>query len=64
MVEGGRIERSISTGERGAFACMLGGEDHQTLFICTNTGSGPAMAAKTDGRIEVVRRDVPGTGLS
>ncbi|MDQ3811046.1 MAG: SMP-30/gluconolactonase/LRE family protein [Chloroflexota bacterium] len=63
VFDGGRIERTISTGERGAFACMLGGDDRQTLFICTNTGSGPAMAERTDGRIETVRVDVPGAGL-
>jgi sugar lactone lactonase YvrE len=63
VVDGGRIERAISTGDRGAFACMLGGADRRTLFICTNTGSGPAMAGKTDGRIETARVDVPGAGL-
>ena len=30
--------------------------------ILTNTGSGPAMGAKTDGRIETIRVDVPGAG--
>lgn len=63
VFEGGRIERSISTGERGAFACMLGGDDRRTLFICTNSGSGPAMAEKKEGRIEIVRVEVPGAGL-
>ena len=63
VFEGGRIERTISTGDRGAFACMLGGEDRRTLFICTNTGSGPAMGSKTDGRIDVIRVEVPGAGL-
>ena len=46
-----------------AFACMLGGADRRTLFVCTCTGSGPAMADKRDGRIETVRVDVPGAGL-
>lgn len=63
VFEGGRIERSISTGERGAFACMLGGEDRRALFICTCTGSGPAIAERKAGKIEVVRVDVPGAGL-
>jgi sugar lactone lactonase YvrE len=61
--EGGRIERTISTGAQGAYACMLGGEDRRTLFICTCSGSGPAMASKREGRIELVRVDVPGAGL-
>jgi sugar lactone lactonase YvrE len=63
MLDGGRIDRAISTGERGAYACMLGGADRCTLFICTNTGSGPAMADKRDGRIDCLRVDVPGAGF-
>jgi sugar lactone lactonase YvrE len=62
VLEGGRIERTISMGDRHAYACMLGGDDRRTLFLCTNTGSGPAMADKRDGRIERVRVDVPGVG--
>jgi sugar lactone lactonase YvrE len=58
----GRIDRTVSTGERFAFACMLGGPDRRTLFVCTNTGSGPAMAEKTDGRIEAIRVQTPGAG--
>jgi sugar lactone lactonase YvrE len=61
--EGGTIDGTVSTGTRYAFACMLGGADRQTLFACTSTGSGPAMADKRDGAIETVRVDVPGAGL-
>jgi len=63
MFEGGRVAERISAGERSVFASMLGGPDRRTLFLCTCTGSGPAMAAKTDGRIEIVRVAVPGAGL-
>ena len=42
---------------------MLGGADRRTLYVCTCTGSGPAVAGKRDGRIESVRVDVPGAGL-
>jgi sugar lactone lactonase YvrE len=63
VFDGGRIERTISTGDRGAFACMLGGADRRTLYICTCTASGPAVADKTDGRIEATRVEQPGTGL-
>jgi len=59
----GRVVRTIATGERGPYACMLGGNDRRTLFVCTNTGSGPAMGQKRDGRIEFMRVDVPGAGL-
>jgi sugar lactone lactonase YvrE len=59
----GTLDRTLTTGQNGAFACMLGGPDRRTLFVLTNTGSGPAMAEKTDGRIETYRVDVPGAGL-
>jgi hypothetical protein len=42
---------------------MLGGPDRRTRFILTNTGSGPTMASKADGRIETLRVEVPGAGL-
>jgi sugar lactone lactonase YvrE len=59
----GRVLHTVATGQNGAFACMLGGPDRRTLFVLTNTGSGPAMAAKRDGRIETYRVDVAGAGL-
>jgi sugar lactone lactonase YvrE len=59
----GRTDRTLVTGQRGAYACMLGGPERLTLFVLTNTGSGPAMADKTDGRVEMYRVDVPGAGL-
>jgi sugar lactone lactonase YvrE len=63
VLEGGRIAQTISTGKQGTYACMLGGDDRRTLFLCTSSGSGPAMAEKRDGKIETVRVDVPGAGL-
>jgi sugar lactone lactonase YvrE len=60
--EGGEITRRISTGDRGAFACALGGEDRRTLFVCTATATGPAAAEARSGRIERIRVDVPGAG--
>ena len=59
----GQIERRIDTNGRGSYACMLGGSDGRTLFICTNTGSGPAAAQARAGRIESIAVDVPGAGL-
>ena len=61
--EGGKIDGNVSTGSRYAFACMLGGTDRRTLFVCTSAGSGPGMADKRDGAIETVRVSVPGAGL-
>jgi sugar lactone lactonase YvrE len=60
----GRIAQTVALDpDRCSYACMLGGPDRRTLFVITNTGSGPKMAEKSDGRIEIVRVDVPGAGL-
>ncbi|PPR61152.1 MAG: hypothetical protein CFH10_01260 [Alphaproteobacteria bacterium MarineAlpha4_Bin2] len=61
--EGGEVTHRISTGNLGSFACMLGSDDRQTLYICTAPGSGPGAAEARKGRIEYCRVDVPGTGL-
>jgi sugar lactone lactonase YvrE len=63
VFEGGRIAHALPLAGRRPYACMLGGADRRTLYVCTSTGSGPAMADKTDGRIEFMRVDVPGAGL-
>ena len=63
IVEGGRIDRRISTGAQGTFACMLGGGRRRTLFVCTNTDSGPETAQRKEGRIETIRVAVTGAGL-
>jgi sugar lactone lactonase YvrE len=61
--EGGAVTHRISTGERGSYACMLGGPERRTLFICTCAGSGPDIAAQRAGRIEYTTVDIPGAGL-
>jgi sugar lactone lactonase YvrE len=61
--EGGRISATIRV-ETQAFACMLGGPDRKTLFLCTAEDSDPAKCvASRSGRIEYVRVDVAGAGL-
>lgn len=61
ILDGGRVVQAISTGaDRVPLACMLGGDDMRTLFVCTNTGFGPKMTDKRDGRIDTVRVEVPG----
>ncbi len=63
VVEGGQITDRVSCGEgRHAFACMLGGQNGTTLFVVTNTGSGPGAAASLNGRIETVEVAVAGAG--
>jgi sugar lactone lactonase YvrE len=60
--EGGEVTHRISTGDRGAFACALGGDDRRTLYVCTASTTGPAAAEARSGRIESLRVDVPGAG--
>lgn len=62
VLEGGEVTERISTGRFGSFACMLGGDDRKTLYICTCTGSGKHAEARRDGRIEAIRVAVPGAG--
>lgn len=64
VLEGGRIARTIETGERHAFTCTLGGEDRRTLLFSTSIGNTHAEFQRNrQGRIEVLRVDVPGAGL-
>jgi len=61
--EGGEVTHRIPV-DTQAFACMLGGPDGTTLFICTASSSEPERcAAERGGRIEIVRVEVPGAGL-
>ncbi len=59
VVEGGKLVERVSTGERAAFACALGGDDGGSLFICTGPrGLPPAeRAAAKPGAIEVYRTE-------
>jgi sugar lactone lactonase YvrE len=61
--DGGEITERISTAEVNAFACMLGGEDRRTLFVCTSGTHIPEKAAAIrSGRIDMVEVAVPGAG--
>ncbi len=62
VLEGGEVSDRIEV-EHQAFACMLGGADRRTLFICTAADSDPARTDTRAGRIETVAVDVPGVGL-
>ena len=62
VLEGGAIQDRISLGDRGAYACALGGPDGRTLYICTNKGSGLENAANRAGKIEFTKVAVPGVG--
>jgi sugar lactone lactonase YvrE len=60
---GGEIVARVDIDTRTAFACMLGGSDGRTLYVCTAMGSGSRAEGEREGRIEAVRVDVPHAGL-
>jgi len=63
VAEGGRVLDRVGV-EHQAYACMLGGEDGRTLFVCTAATSDPAACrAEATGRIETCRVDAPHAGL-
>jgi len=58
--EGGEVAGTVQT-QQMAFACALGGDDEQTMFIMTAPSSHPAEVAEVElGTIEVAQ--VPVTG--
>jgi sugar lactone lactonase YvrE len=62
--EGGEVVDRVSTGERGAYACMLGGPDGRTLFVCAAEVHDPGEARRRrTGSIEIARVAVPHAGL-
>ncbi len=60
--EGGEVTQRIAV-ENEAFACMLGGPERRTLFICTAPDSNPEKTNDRGGRIETVEVEIPGAGL-
>ncbi len=61
--EGGAVSARIPLG-RPAIACMLGGPDRRTLFVLSSSSfEADQCLANRDGRIDVVRVDVPGAGF-
>ncbi|MBX3610592.1 MAG: SMP-30/gluconolactonase/LRE family protein [Hydrogenophaga sp.] len=63
VAPGGEIVRRVSSGAHNSYACMLGGHDGRTLFVCTAPGIGPVQGARREGRIQTLRVDVPHAGL-
>jgi sugar lactone lactonase YvrE len=63
VVEGGAVTDEVEVGT-SPYACMLGGEDRRTLFVCTASSAVAEQCRKRrDGAIETVRVAVPGEGL-
>lgn len=64
IVEGGDVVDEVTVTRPGAFACMLGGPNRTTLYICTALNHEPSeTVVAMAGRIEAVEVDVPGAGL-
>jgi sugar lactone lactonase YvrE len=64
VTEGVGIVEEINTGEQQAYACMLGGDDGRTLFICAAPNSAEAeRIGATDGQLLAARVEVPHAGL-
>jgi sugar lactone lactonase YvrE len=61
--EGGEVVDEIPTGD-AAFACMLGGDDRATLYICTSEmGLASDTVVSRPGRIQAREVDVGGAGI-
>jgi sugar lactone lactonase YvrE len=62
--DGGEVLDEIKTTGEFAYACMLGGNDRRTLYICTAASSDPKETINLrSGRIEAIEVEVPGAGL-
>ncbi len=65
IAEGGTVlaETRVDRDQR-AFACMLGGLDRRTLYVCASTHSHPdSCRANRTARIVKLDVDIPGAGL-
>jgi sugar lactone lactonase YvrE len=61
--EGGEVVEEIVTGT-GVFACMLGGEDGRTLYLCCAPDFDEhARSAAREAELRAVRVDVPHAGM-
>jgi sugar lactone lactonase YvrE len=62
--DGGDVLDEIKVTNKFAYACMLGGGDRRTLYVCTAASSDPKETpGLRSGRIEAIRVEVPGAGL-
>lgn len=62
--EGGAITEQVEVDGAHPYACMLGGNDRRTLFICCAPDHDPARTRQLrGGRIDSVQVEIPGAGL-
>lgn len=62
LAEGGQVLEEIPL-DRMAFACMLGGDDGKTLYICANDWTGSVDVDEPSGRLLSTRVQVPKAGF-
>jgi sugar lactone lactonase YvrE len=63
VMEGGNVTHRLNVSTR-PYACMLGGPDRRTLFVCTAESSNPdEVRLKPNGKIETVQVEIPGAGI-
>jgi sugar lactone lactonase YvrE len=64
VAPGGTVVQQIDAGERGGFACALGGADRRTLFLLEALDPSPHSNPQPgNARIRTVRVDAPGVGI-
>jgi sugar lactone lactonase YvrE len=64
VAEGGKILEELKTDGQGVFACMLGGDDGRTLFLCVAPTFHEAEASAVHrAAIWMISVDVPRAGL-
>ena len=62
--EGGEVTDTIKVEGRGVYACMLGGDDGRTLYLCTAKTTGPELAKGiSTGWLQTTRVPTPHAGL-
>ena len=63
VLEGGEVTDEVTVTRKGAYACMLGGRDGTTLFVCAADASNPEHTGDRRGTIETCEVAIPHAGL-
>lgn len=62
IAEGGEVLETVETGGLNAYACMLGGADGRTLFVCAAPGLGSGGEHGPGGKVLAARVHSPHAG--
>jgi len=64
VLEGGEVTDRVPVAGKWAVACMLGGRQRTTLYLCTvATSMADMLEGKAEGFIEAIEVAIPGAGL-